>query len=71
MNAHSWRPKAATDKAKHAELVGQEQRRIVVEDAVALPLWDEVQVYGAHAGVHVDFTSGTAPVLQSAWKESK
>jgi peptide/nickel transport system substrate-binding protein len=64
------REQAATDPQEHQDLVAQEQKKIVVEDAIALPLWDEVQVYGAHAGVHVDFTTGTAPILQGAWKEN-
>lgn len=64
------REQAATDDATHEELVGQEQKKIAVDDAIALPLWDEVQVYGAHSGAHVEFTTGTAPILQGAWKEN-
>jgi peptide/nickel transport system substrate-binding protein len=63
------REQAATSPAQHKALVAKEQKKIVVQDAIALPLWDEVQVYGAHAGVHVEFTTGTAPILQGAWKE--
>lgn len=61
--------RAETNPDKHAELVAEEQRGLVAEKAYTLPLWDEVQVYGAHNSVHVDFTSGTAPILQGAWKE--
>jgi peptide/nickel transport system substrate-binding protein len=25
-------------------------------------------VYGAHRNTHIDFTSGTAPIFQGAWK---
>jgi peptide/nickel transport system substrate-binding protein len=59
---------AASTTQEHVKLVGEEQRKLVVDDAAILPLWDEVQVYGAHAGVHVDFTTGTAPIFQGAWK---
>jgi len=60
--------RAAADEAKHQELVAEEQRALVAEKALALVLWDEVQVYGGHKGTHVEFTSGTAPIFQGAWK---
>jgi len=60
--------RAAADEAEHAELVAEEQRALVLDKALALVLWDEVQVYGAHSGTHVEFTSGTAPIFQGAWK---
>lgn len=61
---------AAADDEDHEKLVADEQKKIAVDDAIALPLWDEVQVYGAHSGAHVEFTTGTAPILQGAWKEN-
>jgi len=60
--------RAAADEAKHGEFVAEEQRALVLDKALALVLWDEVQVYGAHSGTQVEFTSGTAPVFQGAWK---
>jgi peptide/nickel transport system substrate-binding protein len=60
--------RAAAGEAKHKELVAEEQRALVLDKALALVLWDEVQVYGAHEGTHVEFTSGTAPIFQGAWK---
>jgi len=60
--------RAAADEAKHGELVAEEQRALVLDKALALVLWDEVQVYGAHSGTQVEFTSGTAPIFQGAWK---
>lgn len=63
--------RAETDPEAHAELVAEEQWGLVVDKAYTLPLWDEVQVYGAHNSVYVDFTSGTAPILQGAWKEQE
>lgn len=63
--------RAATTDAKHKELVAEEQRKLVVDEALSLVLWDEVQVYGANRKAHVDFTSGTAPIFQGAWKTSK
>lgn len=63
--------RAATTDARHKELVAEEQRKLVVDDALSLVLWDEVQVYGASGKVHVEFTSGTAPILQGAWKTGK
>lgn len=63
--------RAATDTATRDELLAEGQEQIVVDKAYAIPLWDEVQVYGAHGSVHVDFTTGTAPILQGAWKEQE
>jgi peptide/nickel transport system substrate-binding protein len=60
--------RAEADPAKHKELVAEEQRALVTDKALALVLWDEVQVYGAHSSAHVEFTSGTAPIFQGAWK---
>ena len=60
--------RAAADEAKHGELVAEEQRALVLDKALALVLWDEVQVYGAQSGTQVEFTSGTAPIFQGAWK---
>ncbi|MDQ0848068.1 peptide/nickel transport system substrate-binding protein [Arthrobacter sp. B3I9] len=71
LNALFAAERAATSSAKHKELVSDEQRALVVDQALALVLWDEVQVYGANAKAHVDFTSGTAPIFQGAWKNSK
>lgn len=62
--------RAATGAA-HKELVAEEQRKLVVDEALGLVLWDEVQVYGATGTAHIDFTSGTAPIFQGAWKTSK
>ncbi|WP_427007858.1 ABC transporter substrate-binding protein [Pseudarthrobacter sp. H2] len=63
--------RAATTDAQHKELVAEEQRKLVVDEALSLVLWDEVQVYGANGKAHVDFTSGTAPIFQGAWKTGK
>jgi len=63
--------RAETDPEARSELIAQEQRGLAVEKAYTLPLWDEVQVYGAHNTVSVDFTAGTAPILQGAWKEQE
>jgi len=62
--------RAAADEAKHGEFVAEEQRALVLDKALALVLWDEVQVYGAHSGTQVEFTSGTAPIFQGAWKSA-
>ncbi|MCG2623329.1 ABC transporter substrate-binding protein [Arthrobacter sp. I2-34] len=68
LNALFADERAAADADKHKELVAEEQRALVTDKALALVLWDEVQVYGAHEGTHVEFTSGTAPIFQGAWK---
>ncbi|WP_247827402.1 ABC transporter substrate-binding protein [Arthrobacter antioxidans] len=60
--------RAAAPGPERNELLAQEQRALVVDKAYSLVLWDEVQVYGAHSDTHVEFTSGTAPVFQGAWK---
>ncbi|MGZ2225361.1 ABC transporter substrate-binding protein [Glutamicibacter nicotianae] len=58
---------AATDE-EHLKLVEEEQRALVLDKALTLVLWDEVQVYGANSSANVEFTSGTAPIFQGAWK---
>lgn len=63
--------RAATAEESHDELLAEAQEDVVVDEAYAIPLWDEVQVYGAHGSVHVEFTTGTAPILQGAWKEQE
>ncbi|MGN0126875.1 ABC transporter substrate-binding protein [Glutamicibacter soli] len=59
---------AATSEEEHLKLVEEEQRALVLDKALTLVLWDEVQVYGANKSAHVEFTSGTAPIFQGAWK---
>ncbi len=60
--------RAAAPGPERDDLLEQEQRALVLDKAYSLVLWDEVQVYGAHRDAHVDFTSGTAPIFQGAWK---
>ena len=71
LNELFTREQAATTEQEHLKLIGEEQRALVLDKALTLVLWDEVQVYGAHSGTHVDFTSGTAPIFQGAWKSGK
>lgn len=68
LNALFLKEQAATTEAEHLKLVGDEQRALVTEKVLSLPLWDEVQVYGANENAHIEFTSGTAPIFQGAWK---
>ncbi|MGL3804475.1 ABC transporter substrate-binding protein [Paeniglutamicibacter sp. R2-26] len=63
--------RAATSEKEHLELIAEEQRQLVTEKALSLVLWDEVQVYGGNSAAHVEFTSGTAPIFQGAWKSGK
>ncbi len=71
LNALFAKERAATTDAAHKELVAEEQRQLVTEKALSLVLWDEVQVYGGSSAAHVEFTSGTAPIFQGAWKSGK
>lgn len=57
----------ATDPAQLKDIVAKEQRKII-DDQLALVLWDEVQVHAAAPNVHIDFTNYTEPLFQSAWK---
>jgi peptide/nickel transport system substrate-binding protein len=57
----------ATDPAALKDVVAREQRKII-DDQLALILWDEVQVHAAAPDVHIDFTNYTEPLFQSAWK---
>ncbi|GAA3672781.1 ABC transporter substrate-binding protein [Arthrobacter ginkgonis] len=68
LNALFKKERSATSEEEHLELVAEEQRQLVVDQALSLVLWDEVQVYGGNADAHVEFTSGTAPIFQGAWK---
>ncbi|MBV1779351.1 ABC transporter substrate-binding protein [Paeniglutamicibacter sp. ABSL32-1] len=71
LNALFAKERSATSEAEHKELVAEEQRQLVSEKALSLVLWDEVQVYGGNSDAHVEFTSGTAPIFQGAWKTGK
>ena len=68
LNKLFTKEQAATSEAEHLKLVGEEQRALVLDKALTLVLWDEVQVYGGSKNAHVEFTSGTAPIFQGAWK---
>jgi peptide/nickel transport system substrate-binding protein len=68
LNALFEKERSATSEEEHLELVAEEQRQLVVDQALSLVLWDEVQVYGGNADAHIEFTSGTAPIFQGAWK---
>lgn len=57
----------ATDPAVLKDVVAREQQKII-DEQLALILWDEVQVHSAAPNVHVDFSNYTEPLLQSAWK---
>jgi peptide/nickel transport system substrate-binding protein len=59
---------AETDPDARDEILAEQQEYLVNEQAHAIVLWDEVQVYGAHAGTHIEFTTGAAPIFQGAWK---
>jgi peptide/nickel transport system substrate-binding protein len=56
-----------TDPVRLKDVVAREQHKII-EDQLALVLWDEIQVHAAAPNVHVEFTRYTEPLLQSAWK---
>ena len=71
LNALFAAERAAAPGPERDAVLAAEQQALVVDKAYALALWDEVQVYGAGAGVHLEFTSGTAPIFQSAWKAGK
>lgn len=68
LNELFLKEQSATTETEHLELVEAEQRALVIDEALALVLWDEVQVYGANESVNIEFTSGTAPIFQGAWK---
>lgn len=70
LNELFTREQAATTAEEHLRLVEEEQRALVLDKALTLVLWDEVQVYGANKDAHIDFTSGTAPIFQGAWKSN-
>ncbi|MFB2572541.1 ABC transporter substrate-binding protein [Micrococcus sp. IITD107] len=65
------RANAEADEDARNEILAEQQDYIVNEQAHAIVLWDEVQVYGAHSGTHVEFTTGAAPIFQGAWKEGE
>ena len=71
LNALFAAERAAAPGPERDAVLAAEQQELVVEKAYALLLWDEVQVYGAGKGTHITFTSGTAPIFQSAWKDGE
>ncbi|MEV0581857.1 TIGR04028 family ABC transporter substrate-binding protein [Nonomuraea sp. NPDC050310] len=59
---------ALADPAKRAAKVGEIQR-YVIEQAYAIPLFEEPQVYGGAPNVHgVDFEAVARPTFYSVWK---
>ena len=56
-----------TDPARLKDIVAKEQQKII-DDQLALILWDEVQVHAAAPNVNIAFTNYTEPLFQSAWK---
>ncbi|MDK1361322.1 ABC transporter substrate-binding protein [Arthrobacter sp. zg-Y1219] len=68
LNALFAAERAAAPGPERDKILAAEQQALVVDKAFSLVLWDEVQVYGAHRSTHIEFTSGTAPIFQSAWK---
>jgi len=58
---------ASVDAAEQDELRAAQQQQIVLDDAIALVLWDETQVQGASPSVNIEFSGGDAPLFQSAW----
>lgn len=62
------REQSTAPGAEKDALLEQEQRILVVEENYVIVLWDEVQVHGVAAGVHIAFTSSTAPDFHGAWK---
>ncbi|MGU3500554.1 ABC transporter substrate-binding protein [Mycobacterium sp. C31M] len=57
----------ATDPAVLKDVVAREQQTII-DEQLALILWDEVQVHSAAPNVHIEFSNYTEPLFQSAWK---
>jgi peptide/nickel transport system substrate-binding protein len=68
LNALFAAERSAAPGPERDKVLAAEQQALVVDKALSLVLWDEVQVYGAHRNTHIDFTSGTAPIFQGAWK---
>ncbi|MGV6876611.1 ABC transporter substrate-binding protein [Pseudochelatococcus sp. B33] len=64
------RSRAARTAAEKDELERQIQKYILIDQALTLLLWDEVQVHAAAPGVYLDFNSATAPNFHGAWKVS-
>lgn len=60
--------RATTDPALKNSALEDAQRRIAIDEALVILLWDEVQVHGAASDVHIEFNSGTAPDFHGAWK---
>lgn len=60
----------STDPAQLKDVVAREQQKII-DEQLALILWDEVQVHSAAPDVHVEFSNYTEPLLQSAWKSGQ
>lgn len=59
------------DAAKRTELLHRIQRRLVVDLAYSIPLFEASQTYGAPANVKVRFSSNTLPFFQETWIDAK
>lgn len=69
LNALFAQERAATTAEERTAILGDIQRRLVLDTALLIPLWDEVQVHGVGDGVHIEFDGGSAPILHEAWIE--
>ncbi len=67
LNEHFATERAAVTAEEQGAALAEVQRRLVVDLALLVPLWDEVQVHAVHPNVQVEFDGGTAPILQGAW----
>ncbi len=59
------------DPAQRTELLHRIQRRLIVDLAFSMPLFEASQTYGAPRHVKVRFTSNTLPFFQETWIEAK
>lgn len=62
---------AEADPEARQEILAEQQEYLVNDQAHAIVLWDEVQVYGSHSSTHIEFTTGAAPIFQGAWKSGE
>lgn len=56
-----------TDPAKQQALLSEIQKKLIVDDAYTIPLYEASQTYGAAPNVHVSFNSNTLPLFQETW----
>jgi peptide/nickel transport system substrate-binding protein len=58
---------ATLDPVKQLQLLAEIQRKLIVDYAYTIPVYEASQTYGTSKRVHIAFNSNTLPIFQNTW----